>query len=110
MLRGRRGVVLSSRVHPGESNSSWMMKGAIDFLTGNSLDAKILRDNFVFKVRARKLDQFKATQIVNTSATPFQHSHLSDLSHLASHFFSLLVTQISRLPKRRGRPNHVSFG
>jgi len=49
-LRGRRGVVLSSRVHPGESNSSWMMKGAIDFLTGNSLDAKILRDNFVFKV------------------------------------------------------------
>jgi hypothetical protein len=27
-----------------------MMKGAIDFLTGNSLDAKILRDNFVFKV------------------------------------------------------------
>lgn len=49
-LRGRRGVVLSARVHPGESNSSWMMKGAIDFLTGNSLDAKILRDNFVFKV------------------------------------------------------------
>jgi hypothetical protein len=49
-LRGRRGVVLSSRVHPGESNSSWMMKGAIDFLTGNTLDAKILRDNFVFKV------------------------------------------------------------
>jgi hypothetical protein len=37
-------------LHPGESNSSWMMKGAIDFLTGNSLDAKILRDNFVFKV------------------------------------------------------------
>lgn len=27
-----------------------MMKGLIDFLTGPSLDAKILRDNFVFKI------------------------------------------------------------
>jgi hypothetical protein len=42
--------VVSARVHPGESNSSWMMKGVIDFLTGPSLDAKILRDNFVFKI------------------------------------------------------------
>ena len=46
----KRGAVLTARVHPGESNSSWMMKGAIDFLTGDSLDAKMLRDNFVFKV------------------------------------------------------------
>lgn len=46
----KRGAVLTARVHPGESNSSWMMKGAIDFLTGDSPDAKILRDNFVFKV------------------------------------------------------------
>ena len=30
-LRARRGVVLSARVHPGESNSSWMMKVTIDF-------------------------------------------------------------------------------
>ena len=27
-----------------------MMKGLIDYLTGPSLDAKILRDNFVFKI------------------------------------------------------------
>ena len=38
------------RVHPGETNASWMMKGVIDFLTGPSMDAKLLRDNFVFKV------------------------------------------------------------
>ncbi|KAK3260044.1 hypothetical protein CYMTET_30984, partial [Cymbomonas tetramitiformis] len=49
-LRRRKGVVLSARVHPGETNASWMMKGTLDFLTGPSLDAKILRDNFVFKV------------------------------------------------------------
>ena len=27
-----------------------MMKGIIDYLTGPTLNAKILRDNFVFKV------------------------------------------------------------
>jgi murein tripeptide amidase MpaA len=27
-----------------------MMKGIIDYLTGPSLNAKILRDNFVFKI------------------------------------------------------------
>jgi len=46
----RRGIMLTARVHPSEPNASWMMKGVIDFLTGPSLDAKILRDNFVFKV------------------------------------------------------------
>jgi hypothetical protein len=30
--------------------SSWMVHGLIDYLTGPSLDAKILRDNFVFKI------------------------------------------------------------
>ena len=40
----------AGRVHPGETNASWMMKGVIDFLTGPSLDARLLRDNFVFKV------------------------------------------------------------
>ena len=49
-LRARKGVVVSARVHPGESNASHMMKGVIDYLTGPSLDAKILRDNFVFKI------------------------------------------------------------
>ena len=49
-LKARKGVVVTARVHPGESNSSYMMKGVIDYLTGPSLDAKILRDNFVFKI------------------------------------------------------------
>jgi hypothetical protein len=29
----KKGVVLTARVHPGESNSSFVMKGVIDFLT-----------------------------------------------------------------------------
>ena len=39
-----------SRVHPGETGASYMMKGFIDYLSGPTLDAKILRDNFVFKI------------------------------------------------------------
>lgn len=49
-IKTRKGVVLFARVHPGESNASWIMKGIIDYLTGPTLQAKILRDNFVFKI------------------------------------------------------------
>lgn len=49
-LKNRKGVVVTGRVHPGESNSSFLVKGVIDFLTGPSVDARILRDNFVFKI------------------------------------------------------------
>ena len=43
-LKKRKGVVLSSRVHPGETGASFMMKGIIDYLVGPSLGAKLLRD------------------------------------------------------------------
>ncbi|KAF1314257.1 Metalloprotease family m14b, partial [Globisporangium splendens] len=46
----KRVIVLPARVHPGEPNSSWMMKGMIDYLTGPSSGAQILRKHFVFKV------------------------------------------------------------
>jgi murein tripeptide amidase MpaA len=46
----RKGVFLSARVHPGETNSSWMMKGAIDFLLSQAPEAYILREKFVFKI------------------------------------------------------------
>ncbi len=49
-LEDRQGVVLMARVHPGETVGSFMMKGAIDFLTGDSEDAQFLRNNFVIKI------------------------------------------------------------
>lgn len=40
----RKGVFITARVHPGESVGSWMMKGAVDFLTDeNNEEAEILR-------------------------------------------------------------------
>ncbi|XP_032872401.1 cytosolic carboxypeptidase 3-like, partial [Amblyraja radiata] len=46
----KRAVVLTARVHPGESNSSWVMKGLLDCLLGSSADASLLRDTFLFKI------------------------------------------------------------
>ncbi|CAM9859582.1 unnamed protein product [Bubo scandiacus] len=43
-------VILTARVHPGETNSSWVMKGFLDYILGDSDKAQLLRDNFVFKV------------------------------------------------------------
>uniref|UniRef100_G3T4A3 AGBL carboxypeptidase 3 n=1 Tax=Loxodonta africana TaxID=9785 RepID=G3T4A3_LOXAF len=49
-LRKRKAVILTARVHPGETNSSWIMKGFLDYILGGSSDAKLLRDTFIFKV------------------------------------------------------------
>lgn len=40
-VRRRKGVVITGRVHPGESNSSWMMEGLVRFLTSSSPHAKV---------------------------------------------------------------------
>jgi murein tripeptide amidase MpaA len=50
-IKKRKGVVITARIHPGESNSSFVMKGIIDFITSpESIDAELLRKNFVFKL------------------------------------------------------------
>ncbi|KAK2494264.1 hypothetical protein MC885_014508, partial [Smutsia gigantea] len=40
----------SRKVHPGETNSSWIMKGFLNYILGDSSDAQLLQDTFVFKV------------------------------------------------------------
>ncbi|XP_077640554.1 cytosolic carboxypeptidase 2 [Lonchura striata] len=47
---GKRVVVASARVHPGESGGSWAMRGFLDFLLSSHEDAQLLRRLFVFKV------------------------------------------------------------
>ena len=46
----RRAVILTSRVHPGESNASFLMHGTLEYLVSDDEGARYLRDNFVFKV------------------------------------------------------------
>lgn len=50
ILRNRPYIFLTSRVHPGESNSSWVMKGVLDFLMSNFYTARHLRETFIFKI------------------------------------------------------------
>jgi len=44
------GIVLMARVHPGETVSSYMMKGVIDFLCSDCDEANLLRNYFMFKI------------------------------------------------------------
>ena len=46
----KKGVVLMSRVHSGETVGSFMIKGAIDFLVSNTFEAQKLRKKIVFKI------------------------------------------------------------
>jgi len=46
----KKGVVVTARVHPGETNASWMMKGLLDFLLADSADAKVRRRIVFFDV------------------------------------------------------------
>ena len=34
-------VIVSARVHPGETNASWMMKGLLSYVTGPADAAKV---------------------------------------------------------------------
>ena len=49
-LKSRRAIVIMARVHPGESPSSFVCQGFIDFLVSTHPIAKVLRDYLVFKV------------------------------------------------------------
>lgn len=46
----RRAIIITSRVHPGESNSSFVMHGVLDYLVSDDDGAKYLRNNYVFKI------------------------------------------------------------
>jgi murein tripeptide amidase MpaA len=46
----RQAIILTARVHPGESNSSFIMEGIIDYLVSSDKGADTLRNRFVFKI------------------------------------------------------------
>uniref|UniRef100_A0A5S6QDP5 tubulin-glutamate carboxypeptidase n=1 Tax=Trichuris muris TaxID=70415 RepID=A0A5S6QDP5_TRIMR len=50
VLEERDVIVLSSRVHPGESNSSWMLHGLLNYLVSPQPRACLARSLFIFKI------------------------------------------------------------
>ena len=49
-LKSRAVIIITARVHPGETNSSWIMQGILEFLLSNEPSADILRKKFIFKI------------------------------------------------------------
>lgn len=50
LYKKKKYIIITGRVHPGESNSSYMMQGFIKYLIGNSFQAKQLRKRVIFKI------------------------------------------------------------
>jgi murein tripeptide amidase MpaA len=46
----RRAIIITGRVHPGETNASFIVEGMLLFLVSDDEVAKYLRNNFVFKI------------------------------------------------------------
>ena len=50
-IASRKAVILTARVHPGETNSSFIMHGLLEYLvSSNDKHARSLRNTYVFKV------------------------------------------------------------
>ncbi|XP_014480717.1 PREDICTED: cytosolic carboxypeptidase 1-like isoform X2 [Dinoponera quadriceps] len=49
-IHARKVIFLTSRVHPGESNASWVMHGTLKALLNDNQYACSLRDDYVFKI------------------------------------------------------------
>ena len=50
IIDDRQAVIIIARQHPGETVGSYVIQGCIDFLMGNSEEAKKLREIYLFKI------------------------------------------------------------
>ena len=46
----RKAIILTGRIHPGETNASYVMNGVIEYLVNDEEKAELLRNTFVFKI------------------------------------------------------------
>ena len=79
-------VVITGRVHPGESNSSYMMEGFLRFISDpNNIEAQELRKRIVFKIvpcinpdgviAGNSRVSFSGSDLNRTYARPHQKLH-----------------------------------
>ena len=50
VLANKKAIIFTGRVHPGESNSSYVIQGLIEFLLSNDQKANNLRKHYIFKI------------------------------------------------------------
>ena len=49
-LANKKAIIFTARVHPGESSSSFVIQGLIEYLLSNEQKAVSLRKNYIFKI------------------------------------------------------------
>ena len=49
-IRKKTTIIITSRVHPGETPSSYILLGILQFLTSEATEAAALRDKYIFKI------------------------------------------------------------
>lgn len=77
----RGGVVITARVHPGETNSSWMMEGVIDFLTSETPHAKVVRSIYTYDTVPQSVRAGQYIVRIETFITlSFLFCHCSELA------------------------------
>jgi hypothetical protein len=50
IMQDRKGIIILGRVHPGETMSSFVLHGLLDFLVSEDADAVYIRENYVVKI------------------------------------------------------------
>ena len=90
-------ILLTGRIHPGESNGSYVLHGLIDFLVSSHPAASFLMDHFIFQVipminidgvveGCYRTDQISVTDLNRmwTSPDPVQHPVLCAIKALVA--------------------------
>jgi len=49
-IADRKCIIVTSRIHPGESSASFIIEGFLEFIVSNEKEAKALRNAYVFKI------------------------------------------------------------
>jgi len=49
-IANRDAVIITGRIHPGETNASWIVEGILEFLVSDEEEAVSLREKYVFKI------------------------------------------------------------
>lgn len=81
----RKVVAVLSRVHPGESPSSFVCQGLMDFLVSAHPIAKVLREYVVFKI----------VPMLNPDGVFLGNYRWVVYSHLFSEYFQIYISQIN---------------